>query len=214
MVSRERLLQLTVLTATALEERAVRAAAPTVNVVRTGVGLQTHRKRLRVAISCGLAGGLRADLPTGTVLVPTSVGLEDGRSINCDPELQNALIAAARCIGAEAVTIPLLTAGSMVSGGDRRVWAARGYGGVDMETGLISAERLGCVRVVLDTPSREISPLWLQPLRAMLRPSVWRDLPFLMREGPRCASLAGRVVAAAFDPDFFAAGDNVPRTAE
>jgi hypothetical protein len=66
-----------------------------------------------------------------------------------------------------------------------------------METGLLHAPRVACVRVILDTPLREISPAWGNPARALLDVRAWRDLPFLMREGPRCAAVAARVAVSA-----------------
>jgi hypothetical protein len=76
------------------------------------------------------------------------------------------------------------------------VLAERGCAAVDMETGRISAPRLAAVRVVLDTPEREISAVWDRPLRAALRPGVWREAMWLWREAPRCARRAAAVVAA------------------
>jgi hypothetical protein len=152
------------------------------------------------AISCGLAGGLRDDLSTGTVLVPHSVQRPDGTTMVCDAQMVESLKAAARALGHEPVDAPLLTSATLVHGDERRRWAALGFAGVDMETGIIRADRLACVRVVLDTPRREIAPQWQRPASVFLHPRAWVDLPFLAREGPRCARLSARIIAQALLP--------------
>ena len=187
-----------VVTATRLEYAAARKALPkSVRVVRAGIGLVRSPDRVDgIAISCGLAGALREDVPTGTVLIPRVVGRTDGTSIACDDELSQALAQTAGEMGFQVLVEPLLTSETFVSGSQRALWAQRGYAAVDMETGSIEADRLACVRVALDTPQREISPAWLHPARAVFRPSAWLDLPFLMKEAPRCAGIAAAVVAA------------------
>jgi hypothetical protein len=140
---------------------------------------------------------LRADLPTGTVLVPERVRRPDGGELSCDAAAVKALADAASRLGYRAVHDPLLTSRSIVTGTERRIWAQRGYAGVDMETGLLRAPRVACVRVVLDTPQREISPAWAQPVRALFQPRAWRDLPFLMRESSRCAGIAAQIAVSA-----------------
>lgn len=168
-----------------------------ISVVECGIALERRTTFDGLVISCGLAGGLRAGLPAGTVLVPRRVRRPDGSELLCDPAAVDALTRAAVRLGCTVVQDPLLTAKTLVYGPERQTWAAQGYAGVDMETGLIEAPRVACVRVILDTPEHEISPAWLQPARAMLQPRAWLDLPFLMREGPRCSSIAARVAAAA-----------------
>lgn len=187
---------ITVVTATRLETAEARKALPaTIRVVEAGISLQRSAGPIQgIAISCGLAGGLRDDLPTGAILIPRTVCRPDGTSLACDPALVESLIAAARALGHEPIDAPLLTSATLVHGSERARWAARGFAGVDMETGIIQADRLACVRVVLDTPRREISPAWQRPASAMLRPRAWLDLPFLAREGPRGARLSARVV--------------------
>lgn len=132
-------------------------------------------------ISCGLAGGLRDDVASGTVLIPREVLRPNGERLICDPELIARFSTAARRLGCEPLTEPLVTSPTIVRGAARREWAQRGYAGVDMETGAIVAPRVVAVRVVLDTPQRELS---------------WRAFLWLVREGPRCAQLAARVVAS------------------
>lgn len=174
-----------------------RFTADGVSVVECGIALAKHTAFEDLAISCGLAGGLRAGLPTGTVLVPLRVRRPDGSELQCDPAAVDALAAAASRLGYTVVHDPVVTSETLVHGAERARWAAQGYAGVDMETGLIAAPRIACVRVVLDTPQKEISPAWLQPARAMLQPRAWLDLPFLMREGPRCSQIAAKIAAQA-----------------
>ena len=77
-----------IVAATSLEARAVRRHAPQAHVVESGIGLARLRASAlgRCAISCGLAGGLRTDLPTGTVLIPSSISTTDGVTVDCDPD--------------------------------------------------------------------------------------------------------------------------------
>ena len=190
---------ITVVTATGLEYRAARKAIPqSVAVVRSGIALgREHGNYGEIAISCGIAGGLRRDLPTGTVLIPRSVRRPDGTILDCDAELVRRLTDAALVLGERSVDAPLLTSSAFVVGQERATWAAQGYAGVDMETGLIKARRVACVRVILDTPMREVSPAWGSPASVVIHPRAWLDLPFLAREGPRCAALAAAIIANA-----------------
>lgn len=162
-------------------------------MIECGIALAKHAHFDDLVISCGLAGGLRPDLATGTVLVPVRVRRPDGSEFECDPDAVHALTYAAVRMGCTVVQDPLVTTQTLVHGAQRDAWAAHGYAGVDMETGLLRAPRIACVRVILDTPRREISPAWLTPVRAMLQPRAWLDLPFLIREGPRCSAIAARI---------------------
>ena len=184
--------------ATELEVRALRRQLPEAQIVKTGVALAAVGPSFaQSVVSCGLAGGLRAGLATGTLLIPREVRRPDGRVLYCDEMLVEALAAGARRLGIEPVFDPLLTADGIVNGPAREHWAAQGYAGVDMETGCINAPRIAAVRVVLDTPQREISNDWDNPLRAMLKPWNWPQAFWLAREAPRAAALAARVVAEA-----------------
>ena len=80
---------------------------------------------------------------------------------------------------------------------EREAWASVGFAGVDMETGLIDAPRIAAVRVVLDTPQRELSAEWVEPLRALRSPRNWPQLFWFARNAPRFARRAAQVVAAA-----------------
>lgn len=199
MVSRARVrLIVTIAAATSTEARAVRRVAPAgVRVVECGIALAKQTEFDGLVISCGLAGGLRDDVPTGTVLIPHRVRRPDGSAFECDAAAVRALTQAAQDGGYRVLHDPLVTSATLVHGAERQVWAQRGYAGVDMETGLLRAPRVACIRVVLDTPQREISPAWLQPARAMVQPRAWLDLPFLIREGPRCSAIAADVAARA-----------------
>jgi hypothetical protein len=189
---------LTLIAATGLEYRALRRALPGANVVETGIALAKVRSGFgNAVVSCGVAGGLRADLPTGTLLIPRHVRRPDGATLQCDPELVERFSRAARALGIEPVFDGLLTASAIVRGEARARWAERGFAGVDMETGLLAAPRVAAVRVVLDTPQREISADWSRPLLAILKPWNWPQAAWLAREGSRAAALSARVVAAA-----------------
>jgi 4-hydroxy-3-methylbut-2-en-1-yl diphosphate reductase len=190
---------LVIVAATALEANAVRRAAPEVRVVQSGVAL-TRANAVDLGervVSCGLAGGLRADLASGTVLIPREVRRPNGETLQCDAELVDALYGSARRLGIEPVTDPLLTSERIVNGAERTQWAARGYAGVDMETGRIVASRVAAVRVILDTPLRELSSDWLNPGRALRNPRNWPQALWLARAAPNAARLAARIVAEA-----------------
>lgn len=177
----------------------MRRACPDIRVVETGVALaQLGNVELgEIVISCGLAGGLRRDLPSGTVVIPRTIRRPNGEVFNCDVRLAHALERAARSLGIEPVLDALLTADRIVNGAARGEWAARGYAGVDMETGRVVAPRIAAVRVLLDTPQRELSTDWLRPRRAMLKPWNWPQALWLARVAPHAAQLAARIVAAA-----------------
>jgi len=188
----------TFVAATSLECKALRQELPQACVVQTGIALERNREALGpVVVSCGLAGGLRADLPTGTLLIPHEVRRPSGEMLRCDAELVELFTAKARMLGIEPVFEPLLTSTEIVNGSTRAQWAARGYAGVDMETELLDAPRVAAVRVVLDSPQRELSADWRTPLIAILKPWNWSQALWLAREAPRAAALAARVAAAA-----------------
>lgn len=188
----------TVVAAMSLEVRAVRRHAPGATVIESGIGLARLAGSLAgLAISCGLAGGLRDDLPTGTIIIPSAVATTEGTAIECDPVWTARLRAGAQSLGYAFIDAALLTSFALVVGDERAVWASRGFAAVDMETGRIRADGIAAVRVVLDTPQRELSRDWVNPARALLRPKNWGQMLWLAREGPRCADLAARVIAAA-----------------
>jgi hypothetical protein len=190
---------ITVVAATRLEARAVRRAVAGARIVEAGVGL--GRLRAPVAgdavVTCGLAGALRSGLPTGSVIVPDRVLRPNGDWLECDPGLVQILAAAAQRLGMEPERGPLATATALVLGPARERLARRGCVAVDMETGLLTAPRVAAVRVILDTPDREISEVWRHPALALLRPAAWGQTAWLYREAPRCAARAAAILAAA-----------------
>jgi hypothetical protein len=185
-----------VVAATSLEAKAARRELPNASVIESGIALDRFNNSESDAayISCGLAGGLRADLPTGTVVIPREVRRPDGTTTHMDEQLTEALIAAARSLGIESVTAPLITAASVVVGAERKRWAEEGYAAADMETGLLTG-RVAAVRVILDTPLNELSGDWLNPATAMLKPWNWPQAIWLGRHAPACARLAARIIA-------------------
>ncbi|HXM56509.1 MAG TPA: hypothetical protein VOB72_14030 [Candidatus Dormibacteraeota bacterium] len=190
-----------IVAATASEARAVRRALPGVEVVQSGVALAAlpfeRRPSAGVVVTVGVAGGLRAGLPTGTVVVPTCVLRPSGAVLACDPDLVELLAAAARRLGHEPELGMMATTPDLVVGPERAAWAARGCASADMETGLLDAERVASVRVVLDTPDRELHPAWARPITVLWHPAAWPQLPWLAAEAPRCARLAAEVLAEA-----------------
>ena len=194
--------RLMVVTATALEAKAARRALPGVAVIEAGIALvKLQGSALADAaavVSCGLAGGLDARYSSGTVLIPREVRRPGGGVFRCDPELVEALATASRRLGYEPVGEPLLTSAAIVRGSERAAWSEAGYAGVDMETGLLDLPRVAAVRVVLDTPRRELSADWLRPGRALLNPKNWPEALWLARYAARYARRAADVVSAAF----------------
>jgi hypothetical protein len=192
---------LIVVAPTGLEARAARRALPGVRVVRSGVSLSrlphAGASLAGTIVTCGVAGSLVPGLATGAVLVPRRVLRPDGRMLECDAGLVSALAAAARRLGHEPEMGPMATMPELVVGAARAAWAARGCVGADMETGLLGGERVASIRVVLDTPERELDPAWGRPLAVLWHPRAWPQLPWLAAEAPRCARLAAEVLAAA-----------------
>ncbi|MFY9718539.1 MAG: hypothetical protein WAK16_02740 [Candidatus Cybelea sp.] len=187
----------TFIAATPVESKALRRALPHARIVETGIALASLRDDLgAIVISYGLAGGLRTGLKTGALLIPRTVRTPHGELLTCDSEVVDALAAGARALGIEPLFDPLLTSDHIVAGAERAQWAAQGFAAVDMETGCIQAPRVAALRVVLDTPEREISTDWQRPLLALLKPSNWPQALWLAREAPRAANLAAKVAMA------------------
>jgi hypothetical protein len=104
-------------------------------------------------------------------------------------------------MGLPAHTGPLLTAPSLVVATARHAWAREGFVAVDMETGLLVGRglRVAAVRVVLDSPARELSPAWAQPWSVAVHPRAWGELVWLSHAAPRYALRAARVLRGALD---------------
>jgi hypothetical protein len=115
----------------------------------------------------------------------------------CDAPLVDALAAAARELGYEPCYDPMITTTHVVRGDERQRWEREGYAAVDMETALLRPARLAAVRVVLDTPLKELSEDWLSPVTAALKPWNWPEMLWLARTAPRYAKLAALVIARA-----------------
>ncbi|PZR99401.1 MAG: hypothetical protein DLM70_15435 [Chloroflexi bacterium] len=189
--------------ATVLEACAARCELRGVTVTRTGVGIRRPPNPVNgsMALLCGLAGGLKADLAPGTVVVPEEVGLTDGTRIRCHREWVEALAAAASELGHSPETGQLLTAPSLVTGDARAFWAQRGYVAADMETGLLAMRgwQVATVRLILDTPVRSIARDWERPMRAIFRPRLWGELLWLAHSAPRYSWVAARIVRRALE---------------
>jgi hypothetical protein len=186
----------TVIAPTGIEAGVIRRECPTLRIVETGIALEnTDMSQLgATVISYGLAGGLSRTLPTGTVLIPREIERPDGTRLSCDESLQRALVESARQLGYDAVEEPMLTSATLVGGTDRTRLAERGFAGVDMESGLLTAPRVAVVRVILDTPTRELSPAWVNPSKAMMNPLLWPQAVWLARNAPRCARKAAQII--------------------
>jgi len=169
-------------------------------VVRVGVGLNRWSPDgvQYPVVVCGLAGSLLARVLPGTVLVPTVVGLEDGRRLPLDQGMSEALSDAAEGLGYRVERGDMLTSRCIVTGEARVRWAAEGFAGADMETGILAAHglRVATIRVVLDTPTHPISDLWTGP-RAALSPGLLRELIWMARYAPAFALRSAGVVRVA-----------------
>lgn len=195
--------RLTVYAATGLEAWAARRVLPRgVAVARVGVGLREWpRPAPGPFVSCGLAGALVPEIAPGAVLIPGWVWLPTGERFPCDPHLVAALVAAARALGHEPATGPLVTTPRLVTGPARREWAARGFVAADMESGLLLSwhPRGAVVRVALDAPRRDLSPAWASPGRVALVPWLWPQALRVAAVAPAYALRAAAVVRAAHD---------------
>jgi hypothetical protein len=190
-----------VFTATGLETWAARRRLPpNVAVARTGVALRAwSSRRAQPFVSCGLAGGLDTALAPGTIVIPAWVGLPTGERLHCHAPLVATLTTAARRLGYAPVTAPLLTTPRLVTGTARQAWHARGFAAADMETGLLLSWRPdgAAVRVILDTPARDLSPAWARPAWALCDPRRWPEAARLGLTAPVYALRAAAVVAEA-----------------
>src|SRR6202008_1522625 len=120
---------------------------------------------------CAAACGV--EFQAGRFLIPDEMERPNGERIGCVREPETPLRMAARQLGEAPLNAPLVTSPTLVRGKARDEWAARGFAGVDMESGLIAAPGLAVVRIILDTPERELSDAWLRPLSVLLRPEAW-----------------------------------------
>lgn len=188
-----------VFAATSLERRAAERHVKGAQIIECGVALSKIHgvAPVDVAISFGLAGGLRDAVPTGSLVIPYAVYSTSGEIKTCDEAWTQRLRAAAASLGYPLVDAPLLTSATIVSGAQRARWASDGLAAVDMETMQLPVERVAAVRVILDTPQRELSPEWVDPARALRNPRNWPQALWLARNAPRCAEIAAKVIAKA-----------------
>ena len=133
-----------ILAPTFLEYWAVRSTLPHARASWAGMRLARWKGAGQdsIVVVCGLAGALAPGLRPGTILIPDRVGLADGRFMHCDPALVQALVTAARTLHFRPDTGPLLTAQSLIVGGNRRNWSQQGFVAADMETGLLTGRNL------------------------------------------------------------------------
>ncbi len=133
-------------------------------------------------------------------MIPDAIGLPDGRRLACDRRLVDRLRTGAARVGLPFHDGPIVSLPWLVTGEERERWRGAGYLAADMESGPILTEGMpaACLRVVLDTPARELSSLWLRPWTAVTRPSLWPQLLWLSARAPALALRAAAVTAAAF----------------
>jgi Phosphorylase superfamily len=189
--------------ATGLEAWGVRRRAPGVRVLRVGVGGSAPAGDASIVISAGVCGGLLPDQAPGTVVIATNVSDESGAAYACDPAVANRLEEAARALRMDVVTGSLVSTPAMVTGPARALWAGRGHVAVDMESAAAAATapRFGVVRVILDSPQRELSSAWAAPGRAVLHPANWIDAVWLAIHAPGYALRVGAILQTAFCGD-------------
>jgi len=193
--------EVTAVTATRLEAWAVRRRARGARLQRVGVAMRDRSWRITtpVAISVGLAGGLSRDVAPGTVVIASEIALGDGAPAGCDAWWLDAMTDAAQRLAVPVIRAPLVTLPVLAVGPAREPWAGRGFAAVDMESAMLigRAPRIGAVRVVLDSPERELSASWLSPWRAALRPRCWVEFLWLANHAPVFALRAAAVFGLA-----------------
>ena len=150
-------------------------------------------------LSVGLGGALTDEYSPGTVVVPHRVAGEDGATWPTDQAWSEALRAASQRLGFPTAAGTLVSTAEVVTGAGRTALAKQGYDAVDMESAAVAAQvpRLVVLRVILDTPSHEISPRWSRPALAALDPRLWLQGYWLARNSPRFAARAAAVLAEA-----------------
>ena len=185
-----------------------RRRARDVRVVQVGIGGRPPSELPGIVISAGLCGGLLPEQLPGTVVIPTQVVDEQGVTRACDPGVVAALERAARYLRLPTTSGSLISTSGMVTGSARETWAGRGHIAVDMESAAAaeSARRFGVLRVILDTPTHELSAAWAVPGRAIRDPSNWGEAIWLGVNAPRFSLRVGAVLEAAFlgniDPEI------------
>jgi 4-hydroxy-3-methylbut-2-enyl diphosphate reductase len=148
-----------------IERAALRRGLPDASVVCSGMGAARARAAARRAASApadavavaGFCGATVAGLRAGDVVVAGEVRGPDGVT-GCDGL---PLVEALAALGIERVHVgPVASADHVVRGAEREVLAREGALAVDMESAWLAPAAAGrpfvVLRVVLDTPAREI----------------------------------------------------------
>jgi 4-hydroxy-3-methylbut-2-en-1-yl diphosphate reductase len=185
--------RLLVLTPLRIERAAVRRGLPGAMVFRSGMGAANARAAAVVAAGmpadavavAGFCGAVTRGLRAGDVVVASEVRGPQGVTA-CDVR---PVVAALEAQGIGRISSgPIASADHVVRGAERRTLAAQGALAADMESAWLAAAAAGrpfaVVRVVLDTPSREL----YRPLATLAGGlAAWRTL---RRVAPALASWA------------------------
>jgi nucleoside phosphorylase len=173
---------LLVITPLRIERAAVRRRLPGAMVLRSGMGAANARAAGIVAAGipadavavAGFCGAVAEGLRAGDVVVASEVRGPEGVTV-CDV---GPVVAALEAMGIERISVgPIASADHVVHGAERGALAGQGALAADMESAWLAAAAAGrplaVVRVVLDTPSREIS----RPLATLAGGvAAWRAL--------------------------------------
>ena len=193
--------RLLVITPLRIERAAVRRGLPEALVLRSGIGAVRARSTAMVAARipadavavAGFCGAVVAGLHPGDVVVASEVRGPAGVT-GC---ASGPVVAALAALGIERIRVgPVASVDHLVRGAERRVLADEGALAVDMESAWLAPAAAGrpfvVLRVVLDTPAREIhrpvghSRRWPRGLAGVatggaragaLRPAVRRAQP-------------------------------------
>ncbi len=174
--------RLLVVTPLRLERAAVRGRLPGALVLRSGMGAARAAAAARTIASIpfealavvGFCGATAEGLLPGDVVVASEVRGPDGVH-GCEAA---PMVAALGAVGVARVQVgPLASADHVVRGAERAILAAEGALAADMESAWLAPAAAGrpfaVVRVVLDTPARELS----RPLATISGAvAAWRTL--------------------------------------
>ncbi len=177
-----------------IERAAVRRGLPEAVVLRSGMGAARARSSALAAARmpadavaiAGFCGAVAGGLKPGDVVVASEVRGPDGVTA-CDAR---PVVAALAALEIERIRVgPVASVDHVVHGAERQVLAGEGALAVDMESAWLAPAAAGrpfaVLRVVLDTPAREIS----RPLAALSGGlAAWRAL---RRAVPALALWAG-----------------------
>ncbi|HUT79225.1 MAG TPA: 1-hydroxy-2-methyl-2-butenyl 4-diphosphate reductase [Polyangia bacterium] len=157
--------RLLVITPLRIERAAVRRGLPEALVLHSGIGAARARSTALVAARipadavavAGFCGAVAAGLHPGDVVVASEVRGPAGVT-RC---ASGPVVAALAALGIERIRVgPVVSFDHLVRGAERRVLAGQGALAVDMESAWLAPAAGGrpfaVLRVVLDTPAREI----------------------------------------------------------